>query len=52
MGNSQLSVRVEENLGLEYSGKVRLVDEAKIKGYEIFICKNKKNKSVIRERVQ
>ena len=50
VGGSQLSVRMEENLRLEYPSKVGLIDEVEIGGCEVLVCKNPRNKSVIRER--
>ena len=48
MGGLQLFVRMQENFGLKYPSEVGLVDKAKIGGCKLLICKNPKNKSVIR----
>nr|POF15913.1 hypothetical protein CFP56_17153 [Quercus suber] len=50
-GGSQLFIRMEENLRLEYPGKVRLIDKVEIGSCEVLVCKNPRNKGVIRERV-
>ena len=50
-GGSQLSAHMEENLGLAYLGKVELVGEVEIGGCEVLVCKNPRNKGVIRQRV-
>ena len=50
-GGSQLSVHMEENLRLAYLGKVELVGEVEIGGCEVLVCKNPRNKGVIRQRV-
>ena len=40
---------MEEDFGLEYLGKVMLVNEIEIRGCEVLICKNPNNEGVIRK---
>ena len=49
VGGSQLSVHVEKDFGLKYPSKAELVDEIEIRGYEVLVCKNPRNESVIKE---
>ena len=48
---TQLSVHMEKNLRPEYHGKVGFVIEIEIGGCEILVCKNPKNKGLVREKV-
>ena len=51
MSNMQLSVRMEKNLRLKYPSKVGLINEIEIWGIEILVCKNPRNKGIVRKRV-
>ena len=42
---------MEKNLILEYPVKVKFVNEIEIRGYEILVCKNPRNKGIVREKV-
>ena len=42
---------MEKNLRLEYPVKVKLVNEIEIRGSEILVCKNPRNKGIVREKV-
>ena len=42
---------MEKNLRLEYPVKVKLVNEIEIRGCEILVCKNPRNKGIVREKV-
>ena len=44
MGDSQLSICMEENLRLEYPGKVGLIGKVEIGGCEVFVCKIQETK--------
>ena len=47
-----MPVGMNEDLGLKYPRQVRLVDEIKVRSYKMLICKNPKNKNVIRRGVR
>lgn len=40
---------MEKDLELEYPGQIGFVDEIEIRGGEVLVCKNLRNKSVIRK---
>ena len=42
---------MEKNLRLGYPVKVKLVNEIEIRGCEILVCKNPRNKGIVREKV-
>ena len=42
---------MEKNLRLEYAVKVKFVNEIEIRGCEILVCKNPRNKGIVREKV-
>ena len=48
----KLPVGMNEDLRLKYPRQVRLVDEIKVRGYKMLICKNPKNKNVIKRGVR
>lgn len=48
VSNSQLPVRVQKDLRLEYPCQIGLVHEIEIRGCKMLNCKNPKSKSVIR----
>ena len=39
---------MDEDLGLEYSCQVGLINKIEVRGVKVLICKNLKNESVIR----
>ena len=48
---AKLSIHMEKNLKLEYPDEVRFINEIEIGGCEILLCKNPKNKGIVREKV-
>ena len=48
---AQMSIRMEKNIKLEYPSEVGFVNEIEIGGCEILVCKNPKNKGIVREKV-
>ena len=44
VGDSQLSICMEENLRLEYPGKVGLIGKVEIEGCEVLVCKIQETK--------
>ena len=49
MGGTQLSICVWKDLGLKNSGEVRPVNQAKIGGGMVFVCRNQKTKERLKE---
>ena len=51
MSDTQLSICMEKNFRLKYPSKVGLINEIEIWGIEILVCKNPRNKVIVRKRV-
>ena len=48
---SNLPISMNKDLGLKYPRQVRVVDQIKVRGCKMLICKNPQNKNVIRRGV-